>query len=262
MLPQILPLFPDNINTFVDLFGGGFNVGININASKIYYNDINRKVVEMLKYFKIHPLDEMLIEIDRLIYKYGLSKTNKQGYLELRDYYNKENQNPLVLYTLICHAFNNQIRFNNKGEYNMPFGKDRSSFNPTLREKFVIFISNLKNKNCYFFNKSFKDLKINTLNENDLVYCDPPYFNTVATYNENGGWDIKQEESLRILLLNLNDNKIKFALSNNISTNTTLKDWAEINGLNVHYLNHTYGNCNYHKKDKEEKDIEVLITNY
>ena len=30
LLPQILPLFPKNINTFVDLFCGGCNVGINI----------------------------------------------------------------------------------------------------------------------------------------------------------------------------------------------------------------------------------------
>lgn len=29
------------IDTFVDAFGGGFNVGINIDAKKIIYNDIN-----------------------------------------------------------------------------------------------------------------------------------------------------------------------------------------------------------------------------
>lgn len=44
-------------------------------------------------------------------------------------------------------------------------------------------------------------------------------------------------------------------------TNLTLKDWAEEHGYKIHYLNTTYGNCNYQKKDKT-KDIEVLITNY
>ncbi len=34
ILPQILPLFPDNIGTFVDLFCGGCNVGINVSAKK------------------------------------------------------------------------------------------------------------------------------------------------------------------------------------------------------------------------------------
>ena len=46
-----------------------------------------------------------------------------------------------------------------------------------------------------------------------------------------------------------------------LKTNLTLKDWAENHDYKIHYLNTTYGNCNYQKKDKT-KDIEVLITNY
>lgn len=42
--------------------------------------------------------------------------------------------------------------------------------------------------------------------------------------------------------------------------NTILKEWAK--GYTVHYLDHTYSNCSYHKKDKQSKDIEVFITNY
>lgn len=54
---------------------------------------------------------------------------------------------------------------------------------------------------------------------------------------------------------------VKWALSNNLKTNLTLKDWAENHDYKIHYLNTTYGNCNYQKKDRA-KDIEVLITNY
>lgn len=35
LLPQILPLFPKDIDVFVDLFCGGCNVGINVDCSKI-----------------------------------------------------------------------------------------------------------------------------------------------------------------------------------------------------------------------------------
>lgn len=42
--------------------------------------------------------------------------------------------------------------------------------------------------------------------------------------------------------------------------NIILKEWAK--GYTVHYLDHTYSNCSYHKKDKQSKDIEVFITNY
>lgn len=44
LLPQILPLFPKNIDLFVDLFCGGCNVGINVEANRFLYNDINRNL--------------------------------------------------------------------------------------------------------------------------------------------------------------------------------------------------------------------------
>ena len=52
MLSQIIPLFPKNIQTFVDLFGGGFNVGINVKADKIIYNDQLTPLVELFQYLK------------------------------------------------------------------------------------------------------------------------------------------------------------------------------------------------------------------
>lgn len=62
----------------------------------------------------------------------------------------------------------------------------------------------------------------------------------------------------------VNEAGIRFGLSNVLKskgrTNTILKEWAE--KYKVHYLEHTYSNCSYHKKDKESKDVEVLITNY
>ena len=103
------------------------------------------------------------------------------------------------------------------------------------------------------------------LGENDFVYCDPPYLVTCASYNEQDGWNETKERELLELLDNLNARGIKFALSNVLEnkgkTNEILKVWAE--KYNVHYLNYSYGNCNYHAKDKSENStVEVLITNY
>lgn len=260
LLSQILPLFPKNINTFVDLFGGGANVCVNVDANKRIYNDLNLKVVQILEYFSKHTVEEMLQEIDWYIEKYQLSKTNAEGFAELRTLYNKTCDNPIMLYTLICYSFNYQIRFNSKGEYNMPFGKERSSFNPVLREKFIRFCNSLDN--IQFINSDFREFSNIPLEENSFVYCDPPYLNSTATYNENNGWCKEEETALRDLLVEYDWSDIKFALSNNAAINTTLIEWAKENGFNVHYLNADYTNCNYHKKDKEKKDIEVLITNY
>lgn len=262
LLPQIIPLFPDDIGMFVDLFGGGCNVGVNVKSESICYNDIITQVVEMLDYFKSNDLELILEQIDAYIDKYSLTKTNQEGFLELRKFYNEENKSPVVLYTLICYAFNNQIRFNSKGEYNMPFGKDRSSFNPALRNKFITFVNELHNKDIKFTNNDFKKLDINKLKNDDFIYCDPPYLNTTATYNENGGWNKKDETALLEKLEELHSKNIKWALSNNLSINTELEAWAKIHSFNIHFLNNTYSNCNYQKKDKKTKDLEILVTNY
>lgn len=260
LLKEILPLFPDKISTFVDLFGGGFNVGINVDAEHIIYNDISKPVVELLDYIKGNNIEDLLQEIDTYIEEYDLSKENKEGFLALRENYNNSEKTPIKFYTLLCYAFNNQIRFNKNNEYNMPFGKNRSSFNPTLRQKFIDFAETLHNKDCCFMDISFDKFDFEDFNSGDFVYCDPPYFNSVAAYNEQGGWTEEHEKKLLELLDELNDKGIKFALSNNLKyDNQLLDEWK--NKYRVHYLNSNYSNCNYQKKDKS-KDIEVLITNY
>lgn len=265
LLPQLLELFPKQVNTFVDLFaGGGGNVSVNVEAEKVVFNDLMWQVPEMLQEFKKIGVEESLRKIDGYISSYDLSKENKEGYLDLRDLYNKGKSDPLMLYTLICYSFNNQIRFNSKGAYNMPFGKDRSSFNPTLREKFITFVQRLQSIEIQFSSKDFRELDLDTLGENDFVYCDPPYLITVASYNENGGWGEQAERDLLAKLDTLDKAGVKFGLSNVFESkgkeNIILKEWAK--GYTVHYLDHTYSNCSYHKKDKQSKDIEVFITNY
>lgn len=260
LLPIILPMFPSNISTFVDLFGGGFNVGINVDAEHIIYNDICEQVVTFLKYMKNNNIEDILSKIDSHIQEYQLTKENRDGYLQLREIYNTGTKTPDVFYTLLCYSFNNQIRFNSKGEYNMPFGKNRSSFNPTLRQKFIDFHNKLNEIDCRFLNKSFECFDFSNLTEHDFVYIDPPYYNSIATYNENGGWTETKETLLLNTLDSLNNQGVKFALSNNLKYNNPILDnWKD--KYHVHYLNYDYSNCNYQKKDKS-KDCEVLITNY
>ena len=267
LLPQLLEIFPKEIDTFVDLFAGGGNVAVNVNAKHIIYNDIMWQVPEMLQEFKRVGVEECLQRIDYFIEAYELSKDNREGYLKLRECYNNSFDleflltDPLMLYTLICYSFNNQIRFNSKHEYNMPFGKNRSSFNPALREKFVAFVNRLQEIDIQFFSKDFRKLKIGGLRGSDFVYCDPPYLITVASYNE---WGEQAERELLSKLDEIDKAGVRFGLSNVLESrgkeNTILKEWAK--RYKVNYLEHTYSNCSYHKKDKESKDVEVLITNY
>lgn len=52
LLPQILPLFPKEIDLFVDLFCGGCNVGVNVEANRFIYNDINRNLLCIYQAFQ------------------------------------------------------------------------------------------------------------------------------------------------------------------------------------------------------------------
>lgn len=262
LLNQILPLFPEDINTFVDLFTGGCNVAINVNANRIIANDLCSEVISVYEGIQNGTTEENIRMIEKTINEYSLSKENKEGYLELRSYYNEGNKDWYIFYTLIAYAFNNQIRFNKKGEFNIPFGKDRSDFNPALKQKFRDFSDAIHNKNIKFTNYDFRKLSVDKLKENDFVYLDPPYLITDATYNM--GWNEEAEKDLLSLCDRLNEKGIKFAISNvlehNGSKNEILIEWSK--KYNINYLNYNYSNCNYHKKDNGHKSIEVLITNY
>ena len=264
LLPQILPLFPKDINTFVDLFCGGFNVGVNIEANKIIGNDLCKEIIEVYKGIQKEGLENSLNLIKNEINKYDLSKTNEEGFKQIRSFYNEGNKEWYIFYAMLTHAFNYQIRFNKKGEYNMPFGRNKSYFNPKLERNFIKFAKAIEEKNIIFTNHNFKDLKINLLNKDDFVYLDPPYLITCASYNEQGGWNEEEEYSLLSLCDNLNNNNIKFALSNVLEhkglKNEILMKWA--NNYKIHCLNYNYNNCNYQDKNKDSKTIEVLITNY
>lgn len=266
LLSQLLPLFPKDISTFYDLFGGGGNVFINADAKNYVYNDIDKHVSSLLHNLHYYGKDSVEY-IDKIIERYGLTKENREGFLKLREDFNKSEQKPFYMfYGLICYSFNNQIRFNSKGEFNMPFGKDKSSFNPKLRENFLKYCDKLHSiENMQFCNKDFSEFNPNDMVEKDFVYCDPPYLVTCAAYNDI--WDETNEKKLLSYLDSLDSKNIRFGLSNVLEnkgkTNDILKDWVEKRNFNVHHLNHTYGNCNYHALDKSNDSTdEVFICNY
>ncbi|MCC8118286.1 MAG: Dam family site-specific DNA-(adenine-N6)-methyltransferase [Bacteroidales bacterium] len=287
ILDQLLPHFPHNIDIFVDLFCGGCNVGLNVSAGRIVYNDTSSELIGLLRTFKRMNNDTIIRRINSVIEDFklsrtrescfaafggnsnlGVSKYNREKYLALRQYFNdykkKGCQHYVLLYTLIIFGFNNQIRFNDKGEFNLPVGK--RDFNEVLEAKFRKFFDALRTQNCRFYTKDFRYFRFNSLTKRSLVYCDPPYLITNATYNEKEGWNAQDESDLLSVLDNLNVRKIKFALSNVLShegkENSILKEWIDRNHYNVHKIDMDYHYSNYQKKSKKADSQEVLITNY
>lgn len=271
ILNQILPYFPKNINNFIDLFAGGCNVGINVNAKKIYFNDNLTFLIDTYKAFQLNNIATILKHIENRIQEYSLSLTNENGYKKMRELYNQQ-KNPLDLFVLVAFTFNHQIRFNNSHQFNNPFGKERSSFNKKMKQNLEQFILKMKEKNVEFTNDSFENFDFSFLSSKDFVYCDPPYLITTGTYNDGKrgfkGWTKKEELSLLTVLDELQKNGVRFALSNVLNhkgkSNDILKEWSASNPeYRTNYLNFNYSNSNYHTAIRDKNaSTEVLITNY
>ena len=266
LISQIEPLFPQNINTFIDIFGGSGTVLINTKAEHYIYNDINYYVTSIFKGIISQSAEDTISQVEDIIKEYDLSKTNKSGFEKLRDDYNNGRNDWVTLYTLMCHSFNWQMRFNNHHQYNSSWGKDRSSF--TNRQKDgLIAMKNKISTDITVMSKSFEDIDFSDFDENDLVYLDPPYYNSVGSYNDGKrgfeGWTKEHEIKLLDLMTKLHKQGTRFALSNNLKyDNPYLREWLDTNDFcTIHYLKGDYVNCNYHKIDRS-KDVEVLITNY
>lgn len=265
LLPQLLPLFPQDTETFVDLFCGGGNVGVNANCKKIIFNDMNSILIEMFSAFNAIYLNELLAKIERTISQWNLSMTNKDSFLRFRDYYNKT-RDPIDLYVLSCFSFNYQLRFNNAHEYNNPFGKERSQFSDAMRDNLINFVSKIQSSKVKFTSIDFAEFPVEKLGEKDFVYCDPPYLITTGSYNDGNrgfkNWTKESDKKLFSLLDNLNERKIRFALSNVFShkgeTNEALIQWSK--NYNTYHLKNDYSNSCYNT-NRIGSD-EVLITNY
>lgn len=80
LLPQILPLFPGKIDQFVDLFCGGCNVGLNVTANKVIYNDLDENVINLYKTLLRLGHDMTFEYIHQIIDDYELSLASQKGY--------------------------------------------------------------------------------------------------------------------------------------------------------------------------------------
>lgn len=251
----------DDIDTFVDAFGGGFNVGVNINAKKIIYNDINPFVEGLIRSFYSNPCS-YLQYIEKQIKKYNLSPDNKEGFLKLRDKYNSipvAKRDPRMLYTLILYGFQQQIRFNSNWGFNNPAGS--RWFNENLLSKFIAFARSLQTKNVLFMNSNFDVLDIQ-FTPHTFIYADPPYRSTLGVYNDGKrgfeGWTLEHERQLCKFLDAANEHDAKFMLSYVVKvgefTNTEIIEWTNKN--KYHMVDVIAAQGRYNNRH------EVLIKNY
>ena len=155
----------------------------------------------------------------------------KERYLELRKEFNSEEdcrkRAKLFLY-LNKHAFNGLSRYNSKGEYNVPYGKENKD-SKTGRivktkahfpeQELNYFRDVFSNRKVEFFNTSFSDEALyKNVSSGDVVYFDPPYVPVSDTANftdyATEGFSYDQQVQLAELAESLANRGAKVIISN------------------------------------------------
>lgn len=99
---EIMQYAPKSGGAFYDLFGGGFNVGINILSPKIVYNDINYFVKDIIKALHDYSTYDFVSYVNKVILQFGLKAEDEEAYKKAREYYNQlttQKRDPRFLYT-------------------------------------------------------------------------------------------------------------------------------------------------------------------
>lgn len=283
LLDKIIPMFPNNINTFLDVFGGSGTITLNVQANNKIYNELNENLFGMFSLFKDMKDEEIINHIIHRINEFGLGKyiypknlkstdnalnneKFKEGYISFKDYFNQEDKGitkSLDLLTIHYFSFNNLIRFTSKPPYkfNAPVG-----IRVFLTDKHSELIKNAcdKSKNISLTNYDFRNVDYSILTSLDFVYLDPPYYISSAEYNKL--WTEKEEMDLYNICDDLTKRNIKWAMSNMIMNNniehTLLKEWCLKNNYSMHYINTKYSGWTGNKLISYKGSQEVLITNY
>ena len=227
LVEELKRYFPQKIGIFVDLFCGGWTVGLSIDAQKVIFIDNNENVIELLKHLTRNRLETILERLENIIEYYelsysakygysryrvgidrednnGLKRVNESGFYGLRDDYNsmqnKYSKEALDrLYLLIVYGFNNDMRFNRVGDFNLPVGK--TDLNNNNINKLKNYIERTSTIDCEFICADFREKKVkDILVGADFIYADPPYLIGNAVYNENGNWTEVHEQALLNLL--------------------------------------------------------------
>lgn len=283
LLPQLLEIFPQDIHRFIEPFTGGGSVAMNVKCDEYLLNDIDKNIVMIHKLLRASSSDPKSFydEVTKLIYKYGLSRSfvndivpetlkkeykktyyakfNNGPYKQLRNDYNKEIiKDPLKLYLLLIYGFNRMIRFNSKGEFNVPVGNvdfNKNVINSLDQYFFWTAESNLSWSNCdyYDFIRSIK------FEADDFAYFDPPYLITFSEYNKL--WNSDKETQMLYLLDSLNEQRVRFAVSNIThykgNVNSLFLKWSK--KYASHKIKSNY--ISYHDNSIKEFQ-EVLVANY
>lgn len=195
-IPHLIKHIPQFSGRYIEPFFGGGALFFHLEPKRAIINDINSKLMAFYLGVKdnFETLNAELTEIKK-IYKINRkrfeelkSKTpnkrvddeNEPLYYQVRDMFNdlkeKKYSDAFLYFFINKTAYSGMIRYNAKGEFNVPYGR-YASLNTSLVTKAHSTL--LANTEVYNLNYSeiFKMAQ-----ENDFMFLDPPYDSVFSDY--------------------------------------------------------------------------------
>lgn len=283
LMPQLKQLMPKKIEQYIEPFVGGGSSFLNSKGTSYMLNDIDSYVVELHRQIGSYTgkSEELFDALFEIIDFYGLScsyrgicvpedmkkkyvktyysKYNKDAYIRMRKDFNANKNDFLRLYLLLIYGFNHMIRFNGKGDFNLPVGN--VDFNNNVYQALNNYLDFVGEHEIEFFNMGYISfLEKIRFDKNSYVFLDPPYLISMSEYNKL--WNDKKEDELCEYLDSLNDRGIKFGITNLIThkgkVNQRFLEWSKKYCAYDVKSNYISFNDNTIKADSQE----VFVTNY
>jgi DNA adenine methylase len=180
-------------------------------------------------------------------------------YREVKNRFNREHS-PFDFIFLSRAGFNGMMRFNKRGEWNIPFCKKPNRFAPAYVSKICNQIASaekiIHKGNWQFLNQNFLDT-INMAQEGDIIYCDPPYFGRYVDYYN--GWTEEDEETLYNALVNTPAHFILSTWHHNEFRENDMMDrfWNHFNVMTQEHFYHGGGHI-----ENRHPMVEALVYNF
>ena len=283
LMPQLKQLMPKKIDQYIEPFVVGGSSFLNSKGTSYMLNDVDSYVVELHRQIGSYTgkSEELFDALFEIIDFYGLScsyrgicvpedmkkkyvktyysKYNKDAYIRMRKDFNANKNDFLRLYLLLIYGFNHMIRFNGKGDFNLPVGN--VDFNNNVYQALNNYLDFVGEHEIEFFNMDYISfLEKIRFDKNSYVFLDPPYLISMSEYNKL--WNDKKEDELCEYLDSLNDRGIKFGITNLIThkgkVNQRFLEWSKKYCAYDVKSNYISFNDNTIKADSQE----VFVTNY
>jgi DNA adenine methylase len=264
LVPWIQEVAPKVSGRWIEPFLGTGVVAFNSGYKKAILNDTNPHIINFYKSVQeksitVNAMRQYLENEGKLLRE--ADNNGYEHYLTVRTRFNDGGYSPFDFIFLSRAGFNGMMRFGSKGNWNIPFCKKPNRFAQAYITKIVNQLSVVAQivqpePDWQFFNQSFSDI-IPLATEDDIIYCDPPYFGRHVDYYN--GWTEKDEENLFHLL---SETKAKFVLStwhhNDWRENEMIKKyWNKFNIITKDHFYHNGANL-----ENRREVVEAIVCNF